>query len=539
LWIRPELLPWLYLLLLIVLCTVTVWRPMTGSEDFWAHAAVGRWIWEHRAVPQQTLFVWSTAERWTAHNWLAELVFYGVTRIGPASALSTVLLAFTTILVALPFAVAWYIASRRTRISSWMMLPFALGILLNFSQYYARPELFTIVFVSGLLYFLIRWSEAPSPNVWKYGTVLFAFLVAWVNFDSNAVVGLVLLALTAVFDLLQDRMDRRSRMLLLLALLAPIAVCVNPYGLGYWTFESRALNQLTLFANWYPLWKIDPLPKEQLVVHGLLLTFAVLAWALNSQRRWAHLGWLLSAGALYAEASRTGLLLTIVSLHVLAANANGLDLDAIWQRVCRGRLASEDGQPAGIPGSIRWIVRIGLASWLLLHIAMRREALRQYDKPYLPVHLEAGVVQFTKKNGLDGRMFNDVENSRYLEWCLAGQPLLFIDGQSVYRDDVLREYLEIIQATPRGRQALQKRDIGFVLLTITRQNPSPGPLARFLDQDPHWKRVYTGWDGFIWVRRTPEYAYLWQNPTPPPPVSFDYVEGWTRREVGPQLTFSP
>jgi hypothetical protein len=539
-WQRPELLPWLYLLLLIVLCAVAVWRPLTGSEDFWAHAAVGRWIWEHQSVPQQTLFLWSTSERWTAHSWLAQLVFYGVTTIGPASAFSTVLLAFTTILVALPFVVAWHIAARKGRVSSWMMLPFALGIITNFAHYHARPELFTTVFVSGLFYFLVRWSEAPSPNVWQRGTILFAFFVVWVNFDSNVVAGLVLLALTAVCDLLQDRIDRRSRALFVLALLAPLAVCVNPYGLGYWTFESRAAGRLSLFASWHPVWKVTPLPREQLLVQGILLTLALLAWARNPQRRLSHLGWLLSTCALYAGAGRAGLLLTVVSLHVMAANANGLALEEIWQRVFRGRAAAEDARQVGIPSSIRWMVRFGLASWLLLQIAMRGLALTQYDRPFLPVQLETGVVQFTKTHGLDGRMFNDIENSRYLEWRLAGETLLFIDGQSPYPEDVGRDYDDIIKATPQGQRALQERDIGFVVLTVTRKYRSPGPLARFLDRDQHWKRVYVGWDGIIWVRRTPEYAHLWRHPGRAiPSVSFDYLELWTRREVGPHIMFSP
>src|SRR5690606_7311378 len=78
-----QLLPRLYLPLLLLFIAVATWRPLTGSEDFWAHAAVGRWIWQHAAAPQQTLWLWSTPPiEWIAHSWLSQLVYFGVMRTG-------------------------------------------------------------------------------------------------------------------------------------------------------------------------------------------------------------------------------------------------------------------------------------------------------------------------------------------------------------------------------------------------------------------------------------------------------------------------
>ena len=37
-------LPPLYLPLLIVLTFAQTWRTLGGGDDFWAHAAVGRWM---------------------------------------------------------------------------------------------------------------------------------------------------------------------------------------------------------------------------------------------------------------------------------------------------------------------------------------------------------------------------------------------------------------------------------------------------------------------------------------------------------------
>src|SRR5947209_1225012 len=66
---------------LLALGVLLVWRPLSGFEDFWAHAAVGRWCWQARAVPHQTLFLWTADEEWVYHHWLCQLVFYGLTEV--------------------------------------------------------------------------------------------------------------------------------------------------------------------------------------------------------------------------------------------------------------------------------------------------------------------------------------------------------------------------------------------------------------------------------------------------------------------------
>jgi hypothetical protein len=233
-------------------------------------------------------------------------------------------------------------------------------------------------------------------------------------------------------------------------------------------------------------------------------------------------------------------LLTIVSLLVLAANMNGLVLERVWQQLCRLRATGETRRDPIIPIALRWMVRVGLVSWLLLQIGTRTLALSRFDRPYLPVQLETGVVEFTRKHALGGRMFNDVENSRYLEWGLGGDPSLFIDAQGAYPREVARDYQDMLKATSRGRRLLLERDIGFVVLTVSRLADSAGALASFLDDDKRWKRVYAGWDGIIWVRRTKPYAHLWQDERiSPDKVSFDLLEYWTRGEVSPSVMFFP
>src|SRR5262249_18900438 len=142
----------------LALCVAAVWRPLSAQDDFWSQAAVGRWICENRAVPHETLFLWSASEPWIFHSWLTGVVFYGLTVSGPDDRVPHLLQPFTGVLVVIPYLLAWRVWARHSRITSWMVVPFALGIVANFHRYQTRPELFTALLLSCLLVLLIGWS---------------------------------------------------------------------------------------------------------------------------------------------------------------------------------------------------------------------------------------------------------------------------------------------------------------------------------------------------------------------------------------------
>jgi hypothetical protein len=52
-----------------------VW-PLDGG-DLLIHLTVGRWIWQHGAIPRVDDFSYTTAgQDFLAHSWLSELTFY-------------------------------------------------------------------------------------------------------------------------------------------------------------------------------------------------------------------------------------------------------------------------------------------------------------------------------------------------------------------------------------------------------------------------------------------------------------------------------
>ena len=66
-------------LLILLYC----FRNGISGNDFWWHVKAGEWIWENHTVPQKDIFSWYGMEKeipWTAHEWLAEVLFYLIYR---------------------------------------------------------------------------------------------------------------------------------------------------------------------------------------------------------------------------------------------------------------------------------------------------------------------------------------------------------------------------------------------------------------------------------------------------------------------------
>jgi hypothetical protein len=479
-------------------------------------------MWQNNKVADRTLFLWTADNAWVYHTWLSQLTFFGLTHAGGPRVFPCVVLVFTIILALAPFALAMVLWIRRASASSWMVLPFALALEAIAIRFQPRPELFTELFLSFLLIFLVAWSGTPGQvsattwrNVLSALALVLAMFVAWANFHGGVVVGLLVLASTAACDLVQDRFNRRARALAVLSILAPVAVCLNPYGFSYWKALQPTLG--SGFANiieWRPLWKSPALPPEIMIGEAVLVPLALGAWILNPRRRWAHLGWILTLGVLFVRARRMVWPFTVVNLLVLAANADSLRLDGGWNRIRRISLRVGDSTRDRAPKMLRAVVGIGLLTWLILQCASLMYEFRPW-RALTPLQLERGIVAFVQKHRLGGRMFNDYENSSYLQWRFAGDPPLYIDLLNAYPDQVIEDYQDVVDVTARGRELLESQDIGFILLTTNRPPPSLAPLALMLDSNKEkWARVYAGDDGVIWVRRNSQYRPIWAKYAP-------------------------
>lgn len=495
----------IYLPLMVLLCAGSAWRPLRGVDDFWAHAAIGRWMVQHHEVPRQTLFLWGADPiPWVYHSWLTQLSFYGMMALGGPRFGPYLVLAFTVGMISTTFVLLWRLWLTRGRATILLPLIFSLAIYCAMPRFHPRPELFSAVFLTILLVFLVRWPERgrgglqvePRRELMMLLGIVGMFAV-WANFHGAVALGLAIMTIAAVCELVQTGFTRRSRLLAVLTLLCFGAVFVNPYGAHYWQALLPVRGEMfSRIDEWKPVWVKTMLLPELVICEAVLFLIALFAWANREGSRWAHLFWLLFMAVSFIMARRHLWMMSLVSLAVMAANADSLDTTRLW----RAWLELRKSELRAIPPPLRNLARAGVITTIVVWLAcvVPADILKAGAvSPKVP----ANAVRFIEKQRLRARIFNDYENSSYLQWRLGYKRPIFIDLLNAYPDSLLLDYLDMAGGKPRGMKLLDKRGVGLVILRPYTSEEGLAYLAGNLDKNHQWKRVYDAKDGRIWVRR--------------------------------------
>ncbi len=574
---------------LIFFCVVLSWHALNADDDIWAHAAVGRWIWNHKAVPTHSLFLWSVDRfPWVAHSWLSQLFFHGLIQAGggwtPRGNTSIgdgplVIVVFTTLIICGVWMLLWRLWSRRSKPNSFVLGLFALGILAGSLRYRPRPELFTALFLTLLLCALVKREEVRreenriefstieysnnaiepvSSRWWREAFFLVILFALWANFHGAVALGIALLGITAFCDALQNRFDGRSCRFLLLFFGCVLATGLVPFAArSYWNGILSSTQSATFahILEWQPLLPLKDLKifaaggvAPELfpfaVAEFVLAIFALLAWNANPQRRWSQAAWIVFMGILLLRQLRHMWLFALVCLAVMAANAAFFETQSL-RRFARERFGRKSSAPknsefkhlaeveqATIQATFQdnarleksWIaarLRLFLPVVTLLCLVSASIANVSRDlrmgravSPLLPdgacLVVEQQASRF-RERGQTLHLFNDYENSSYLQWRLnrpdehgqlpdLGQCPLFVDLLNAYPDSVVNQYLAILQATPAGQRLMQQYAINCVVL---KAGLHADKLASYLNKNPQWAHLYQGKDGDVWMRRAP------------------------------------
>ncbi|GEM_PF-3572275 len=227
------------------------------NNDLWWHLATGRWISFHHAVPRDDLFSWTHfLGAWVDNEWLAQLILYGVWKLGGNAALI-----ITRALIFCGLALlmrTWLRAMRMPR----LFLPAMAGaIAVSHHWWEIRPSAATL---AALLVMMIIIERARSgvDRVW---TLPLLFLL-WANTHPGFFFGLVILAaitLACVVDPLLPRWKhsargalRGGRMLAVTAASA-LATLINPYGIRVYE-QQFAIARNPLYRELLDEWMAPP-----------------------------------------------------------------------------------------------------------------------------------------------------------------------------------------------------------------------------------------------------------------------------------------
>jgi hypothetical protein len=274
------------------------------SVDSWLALVAGRLIATRGLPSHDTLTVFAHGRRWVDQQWLAQVAFYELERLGGIR----LAVLIHVLLLAGSLAAAIVIARLRgagTRSVAVVTLVALLPVLVSSLQ------LRTQSFAYPLFIALLAIAAERKPLTWPRLLLALAILCLWANLHGSVILGAGLLALRGVTDLFVDvRGRRRPRLTALAAAVLPWpCLLVTPFPLGVPHYYARtAFNPA--FGQYLGQWQPTTLSLASLPLFVLAFGFVwllarsgssfsrfeklaglvLVAFALLAVRNWVWLG---------------------------------------------------------------------------------------------------------------------------------------------------------------------------------------------------------------------------------------------------------
>jgi hypothetical protein len=234
----------------------------------------------------------------------------------------------------------------------------------------------------------------------------------------------------------------------------------------------------------------------------LLLLFPAFAWG-RGRLSAADVGLVLAFANLGLTSVRHVPLFAVVAAAPLAAALEGAM--AGWRRVdwaqirgaVRSRLPSlapaltAPGMPV-VAGAVLLLTAVS-AHWA----GIARVPTNPLRLDLLESRYPERTMTFIRENRLPHQLFSVYAWGGYELWRLYPEYRMFMDGRThVYGPDVLREFLDVVNVSPRWQTVLDKWQVQTILALRS------SPLSETLLAQGGWRLVFTEREAAVFVRET-------------------------------------
>jgi hypothetical protein len=428
-------------------------RPMIDSDTWW-HLRTGQWIVDHRALPAVDQFsLTRSGTPWYYPAWLSEVVMVEVFTVAGLPGLN---LMFSALIV-LSFVVI-FMTMRGDPYLRAVVLVLAAGA----SEIYwsARPQIFTFLFSACFFYCLREFLQGRKNLLW----ILPILMILWVNTHPGFAFGFILLLLAIVWQglkflsLRKTRTAEESRKFFWVS--GAGAACflgswINPAGWKIIAYPFQTVS-IQFLQNYIQEWQS---PNFHYWNAQLFLILFFLAWAVVafSPKRFDPGDFFLLAIISYMG------FLAWRNTYLLSVIAPALILD-YGQPILEARFPGwSPGQAVSRSMGIINSAVLALASVAIAAAVVMNNSPASIDatvRRTIPVD----AVTFLSKNPGWGNLLNSYNVGSYLLWNLPSYPV-FVDGRTdLYGDEILDQYLVVVNARAGWQGILDTWDIRVVFL---------------------------------------------------------------------------
>ncbi|HEU5422416.1 MAG TPA: hypothetical protein VFU72_02650, partial [Nitrolancea sp.] len=162
----------------------------TTDPDYWWHLRTGQLIAQTHSVPTVDSYSFTAnGKSWLAHEWLSELIIYGLDQAGGYALSILVFLAVAAGALWLGFRTALALgASRWAALLTFIWATFMFG-----GFWVVRPQVFSWLFLALFLAIIVEHRRGKASLWW-----LVPLTAVWVNLHLGVMFGLAMVAIYAV-----------------------------------------------------------------------------------------------------------------------------------------------------------------------------------------------------------------------------------------------------------------------------------------------------------------------------------------------------
>jgi hypothetical protein len=255
---------WTFARLLVVLlfsaiALAAALSPM--QNDTWWHLRAGADMWASgRVLLTDNYSHTANGAFWPNHEWLSELVFYGIYRTGGLPLISLT----TAVFVVAAWGLSWRLMTG-SPIRSFLMV---LSVLVPASLHWEpRPHVFSLLFLMTIVWLVLSRHYLWLPLIFW----------VWANCHGGVLLGLVV-AVAALSVALLDEPSRWRRLALVFAGCL-LAVTVTPLGISFWVELPHSIARI----RQYPIneWQSPSLTDLRLLPFWIAATLLCAGLAMN------------------------------------------------------------------------------------------------------------------------------------------------------------------------------------------------------------------------------------------------------------------
>ena len=443
-----------------------------SDPDLGFHLKYGKWITENHQVPLTDLSTYTVpGHDYVDMHWLFQVILYSVFLLAGYPGISIFIC-----LLALALSLMIMIRNRLAGVPlAVTCLSLLAGFLIIDPRIAPRPEMFSFIFLTGIVFILDSYALSQKNHLWLIPVIM----LFWCNMHALFILGLVIFAVCFLSSWLHER---KADMKALPWLAVSFLVCfINPYGFRGFSFPFELLTRFDPhnvynqhIQEFMPFWAQPRFVTGDYLFMALVgLTLVLTAITLRARK--VHEIVLLTVFALLAFGSiRNVPLFVLIALPVVSREVGELNkrVAFFWEKT-----------------EIVFFILLIIIPILLIPRLITNAYYAEnnsFNKTGMginPLHQPVGAAMFIRQHYPQTRILNSIGYGGWLSWALP-QPV-FIDG----RLEVMQEslYGEITKSWNGGLPSLVScYKPGLIIYNYLKYYP----WTLQLKDMPGWRLVY-------------------------------------------------